>query len=49
MTEIQPASGVADMGGDSGWGRAPIIDPDEAVFPEKWEGRAFALALLLSK
>ncbi|MFB0944256.1 MAG: nitrile hydratase subunit beta, partial [Candidatus Nanopelagicales bacterium] len=46
MTEIQPASGVADMGGDSGWGQAPIIDPDEAVFPEKWEGRAFALALL---
>ena len=46
MIEIQPASGVADMGGDSGWGRAPIIDPDEVVFPEKWEGRAFALALL---
>ena len=43
---IQPASGIADMGGTDGWGSAPIPDPREKVFDEPWEGRAFALALL---
>ena len=42
---IQPASGIADMGGTDGWGAAPVIDPNEKVFNEPWEGRAFALAL----
>ncbi len=46
MTTIQPASGVADMGGSDGWGRAPVPDPDERVFEEQWEARAFAMALL---
>jgi nitrile hydratase len=46
MTVIEPASGIADMGGTDGWGRAPTIDPDEKVFEEPWEARAFAMALL---
>lgn len=46
MTTIQPASGIADMGGTDGWGAAPTIDPTEQVFEHPWEGRAFALALL---
>lgn len=46
MTSIQPASGIADMGGTDGWGPAPTIDPNEKVFKETWEARAFALALL---
>lgn len=46
MTKIQPASGIADMGGTDGWGPAPAIDPNEAVFKEEWEARAFAMALL---
>jgi nitrile hydratase beta subunit len=41
--------GIADMGGTQGWGRAhpPLVD--EPVFPEAWEGRAFALALLSTR
>ncbi len=46
MSVIQPASGIADMGGVDGWGRAPVPDPAEPVFGEPWEARAFALALL---
>ena len=46
MTAIQAASGIADMGGVDGWGRAPRPDPADPVFKEPWEGRAFALSLL---
>jgi nitrile hydratase beta subunit len=46
MSKIQSASGVADLGGAEGWGAAPEVDPNEPVFKEEWEGRAFALALL---
>jgi len=46
MSAIQPASGIADMGGTDGWGRAPVPDPAEPVFKEPWEARAFALSLL---
>ncbi len=46
MTEVQVASGVADLGGAEGWGLAPVVDPNDPVFKEDWEGRAFALALL---
>lgn len=42
----QPASGIADMGGTDGWGAAPVPDTEEKVFEERWEARAFALALL---
>ncbi len=38
--------GIHDMGGTSGWGKAQRPDPAERVFPQAWEGRAFALALL---
>ena len=38
--------GVADMGGTDGWGPVHPPSPDEPVFAETWEGRAFALALL---
>jgi nitrile hydratase len=46
MAAIQPASGVADLGGVGGWGPAPAPDPDEPVFEQPWQARAFALALL---
>jgi len=38
--------GIADLGGTEGWG--PVHPPPrhEPVFPEVWEGRAFALSLL---
>jgi nitrile hydratase len=36
--------GIHDMGGTEGWGTVKI-DPDEPVFAEQWEGRAFALSL----
>ena len=41
--------GIADMGGTQGWGRThpPLVD--EPVFPETWQGRAFALALLSTR
>jgi nitrile hydratase len=38
--------GIADMGGTQGWGPASAPRPDEPVFAEPWQGRAFALALL---
>lgn len=37
--------GIADMGGIQGWGTLTKPAP-EPVFDEKWEARAFALALL---
>ncbi|MEU1542507.1 nitrile hydratase subunit beta [Actinacidiphila glaucinigra] len=40
---------IADMGGTSGWGAVSPPRPDEPVFKERWEGRAFALALLSSR
>lgn len=38
--------GIADMGGTQGWGPARRPTADEPVFPEPWQGRAFALALM---
>jgi nitrile hydratase len=46
VSSVQPATGVHDMGGTEGWGQAPVPAPDEPVFGEPWEARAFALALL---
>lgn len=37
---------ASDLGGTDGWGSLRPPDPDERVFPEAWEGRAFALAVL---
>lgn len=37
--------GIHDMGGQDGWGTV-AIDPDEQVFAEPWEGRAFALGAM---
>ncbi len=37
--------GIHDMGGTEGWGTVSI-DPDEKVFAEDWEGRAFALGAM---
>jgi nitrile hydratase subunit beta len=37
---------IADMGGTEGWGPVRPPTPDEAVFPERWEARAFALTQL---
>ncbi len=36
---------IADMGGMQGYG-SPPYEPDEPVFHEPWEGRAFAMTLL---
>jgi nitrile hydratase subunit beta len=42
--------GVADMGGELRFfGPLPEVDPDEAVFPHGWEGRAFAVTLLANR
>jgi nitrile hydratase beta subunit len=38
--------GIADLGGTDGWGRMYPPDPDEKVFAEEWNGKAFALSLL---
>jgi nitrile hydratase beta subunit len=38
--------GIADMGGTEGWGPTHPPRVDEPVFPEPWQGRAFALGLL---
>jgi nitrile hydratase subunit beta len=46
VTDVQPATGIHDMGGTEGWGRAPVPRPDEPVFEEPWQARAFALAVL---
>jgi nitrile hydratase len=40
--------GIADMGGTPEWGPVPSPKPDEPVFADPWQGRAFALALLSS-
>jgi nitrile hydratase len=37
---------IADMGGTEGWETLAPPRPDEPVFAEPWEGRAFALTLL---
>jgi nitrile hydratase beta subunit len=34
---------IADMGGTEGWGPVTPPTPDEPVFAEKWEGRAFGI------
>ncbi len=34
---------IADMGGSENWGPVRAPDPDEPVFAQPWEGRAFAL------
>jgi nitrile hydratase beta subunit len=46
VSTVHPATGVHDVGGADGWGRAPAPVPDEPVFAEEWEAHAFALALL---
>jgi nitrile hydratase len=46
VTEVQSATGVHDLGGQPSWGPVAPPDPDEKVFKEEWEARAFALALL---
>src|SRR5262249_34515817 len=37
--------GIHDMGGTHGWGTVEI-DPDEPVFAEPWEGKAFAFGAM---
>jgi nitrile hydratase subunit beta len=37
---------IADLGGTEGWGRVKTPTADEPVFADRWESRAFALALL---
>jgi len=46
LTDVQPATGIHDMGGTEGWGHALVPVPDEPPFEQRWEARAFALALL---
>jgi nitrile hydratase subunit beta len=41
--------GIADMGGTDGWGRVRPPRADETVFEERWQGRAFAMAILSSR
>ena len=40
--------GIHDMGGTQGWGTV-TIDPDEPVFAEPWEGKAFAYGALSAR
>lgn len=40
--------GIADMGGTHGWGELSI-DPDEPVFHERWEAKAFAFGALSAR
>jgi len=40
--------GIHDMGGMHGWGSV-VIDPDEAVFAEPWEAKAFAFGALSAR
>ncbi len=37
--------GIHDMGGTQGWGTVEL-DPDDPVFANDWEGRAFALGAM---
>jgi nitrile hydratase beta subunit len=46
VSDIEPASGIHDMGATAGWGHASVPDPDEPPFEEPWEARAFAMAVL---
>ncbi|MEU6317892.1 nitrile hydratase subunit beta [Streptomyces sp. NPDC047009] len=41
--------GIADMGGTPGWGPVHPPRPDEPVFEEPWQRRAFALGILSSR
>ncbi|MGW7381022.1 nitrile hydratase subunit beta [Streptomyces sp. NPDC054794] len=41
--------GIADMGGTQGWGPVHPPRPDEPVFAEDWQRKAFALAILSSR
>jgi nitrile hydratase subunit beta len=42
--------GVHDMGGEARhFGPLPTLDPEEPVFHEPWEAKAFALALLANR
>ncbi|MFJ8489711.1 nitrile hydratase subunit beta [Streptomyces sp. NPDC094038] len=41
--------GIADLGGTPGWGPVHPPTPDEPVFAEPWQRRAFALAILSSR
>jgi nitrile hydratase beta subunit len=45
VVAVQPASGFHDMGGTDGWGRVPVPEGDEPVFKERWQARAFAIAM----
>jgi nitrile hydratase len=38
--------GIHDMGGMQDWGSVKAPDPDEPVFHDEWEKKAFAMALL---
>ncbi len=40
--------GIHDMGGTQGWGSV-AIDPDEPVFAEPWEAKAFAFGALSAR
>jgi nitrile hydratase beta subunit len=40
--------GIHDMGGTQGWGRV-TIPPDEPVFAEPWEAKAFAFGALSAR
>jgi nitrile hydratase subunit beta len=40
-------NGIHDLGGMHGFGRV-VVEPNEPVFHERWEGRMFAVAALLT-
>jgi nitrile hydratase len=46
VDNVQPATGIHDMGGTEGWGHILMPEPDEPVFKEPWEARAFGIAML---
>jgi nitrile hydratase len=39
--------GIADMGGTEGWGKMSPPRKDEPVFAQPWQGRVFAMSLLI--
>jgi nitrile hydratase subunit beta len=46
LADVQPATGIHDMGGTEGWGHTLIPVPDEPIFVAPWEARAFGIAML---
>ena len=49
MRNVRPTTGFHDLGGTGGWGPVAAPEPDEPVFAQRWQARAFALAMLSTR